>query len=71
MVITGQTHTTSVYIKCDNEGYPYAAAAYKAAKDNGIKPVSHKGKPTPYGNIGQYELCRKAVQLKDLQRFVH
>ena len=64
--ITGVKHTTNIYIQPDGKGYPYAAAAYKAAKDAGIKPASRKGVPSPYGNIGAMQFTRRAITLREL-----
>lgn len=64
--ITGIDESSFVYLQDDDSGYPYAAAAYKAAKDFGIKNKNTKGRRTPYGDIGHCTETRKAVQIKDL-----
>lgn len=67
--ITGLDIHTYVYIQDNGNGYPYAAAAYKAAKEYGIKNTHRKGKPAPYGNIGEYDEVRKAIQIKDIPKY--
>lgn len=63
--VTGINYTENVYIQENGEGYPYAAAAYKAAKDAGIKNKAIKGEPSPYGNIGQVNVVRQAMTIRD------
>jgi hypothetical protein len=63
--ICGVNRNTRLLISKDGNGYPYAAAAYKAAKDNGIKPYSRKGRVTPYGEIGAEEYTRKAITVRE------
>jgi hypothetical protein len=62
----GGTHKRERFlINKNGEGYPYAAAAYKAAKDNGIKAYTKNGRVTPYGEIGAEQFTRKAITVRE------
>ena len=63
--VTGVSRHTVLYIDETLSGYPYAAAAYKDAKDSGIKNNQIKGNPTPYGNLGEKITLRRAEKLSD------
>lgn len=63
--ITGATRNARFIISKDGTGFPYAAAAYKAVKDAGIKPYEKKGRETPYGNVGCEVLKRKAITVRE------
>lgn len=63
--VTGCNYGSSVYVQEDGKPFPYAAAAYKAAKEAGIKPYSKKGRDTGYGEIGAEEFTRTAMTVKD------
>lgn len=64
--VTGLEYNEYIYIDDNEQGYPYAAAAYKAAKESGIKNKHTKGKSSIYGNIGEKTITRTAVQIKDI-----
>lgn len=50
--VTGATMEISCYVGSDGAGFKTVKAAREAAKAAGLKNISRKGKPTPYGNIG-------------------
>lgn len=63
--ITGANRDIKGYLKPDGTGWPYDAAAYKAAKDAGIKKYRKQGRPTPYGNIGAENYDRKVMTVRE------
>lgn len=52
--INGVNRNNHVYLLNKTMGWPYAAAAYKYAKDNGIKNKEEKGRPRTHIGYRQY-----------------
>lgn len=65
MGVTGANRIEKVLISEKGLGYPYAAAAYKDAKDHGIKPYSKKGVDEGYGEVDAEEYTRKAITVRE------
>jgi hypothetical protein len=63
--VTGAHRNECVYVSEEGLGYPYAAAAYKDAKDHGIKPYTKNGEKTPYGELGAKQYTRKAITVRE------
>ena len=63
--VTGCNYNSGVYVSEDGTPFPYAAAAYKAAKDNGIKPYYKKGRDTAYGEVGCKDFKRTAITVRE------
>lgn len=63
--ICGQTRYIHAYLKEDGTGWPYDAAAYKAAKDAGIKPYTKRGKSEGYGEVGAKVYTRTVMSVRD------
>lgn len=63
--VTGATRTERVLISEDGLGYSYAAAAYKDAKEHGIKPYTKNGEKTPYGELGAEVYRREAITVRE------
>lgn len=63
--ITGCNHSSAVFVQEDGKPFPYATAAYKAAKEAGIKPYSRRGRDTGYGEVGAKQYTRKAITVRE------
>lgn len=63
--ICGSRHYVHAYLNEDGTGWPYDAAAYKAAKDAGIKPYTKRGKNEGYGEVGLEQYKRTVMSVRD------
>lgn len=63
--ICGTRKYVHAYLDKDGNGWPYDAAAYKAAKDAGIKPYYKKGKDEGYGEVGCEQFTRTVMSVRD------
>ncbi len=65
----GGTHkAVHIYLKTDGNGWPYDAAAYKAAKDAGIRPYEKRGRDEGYGEVGCKQYKRTAMSIRNALR---
>lgn len=65
MGVTGANRVEKVLVSENGLGYPYAAAAYKDAKEHGIKPYSKKGVDEGYGEVGAKVYTREAITVRE------
>lgn len=60
--VTAVNKSTTAYVQSDLTGFPYAAAAYKAFKDSGIKLENRKGDAN---GVGQVITQRVAIKFSE------
>ena len=63
--ICGVNRYVHAYLQEDGTGWPYDAAAYKAAKDAGMKPYRKKGKDEGYSEVGAKQFTRTVMSVRD------
>lgn len=64
--VCGANRAVHAYLKADGTGWPYDAAAYKAAKDAGIKNRTRRGCNEGYGEVGFMEFKRTVMSVRDV-----
>lgn len=63
--VTGANRVERILVSESGLGYTYAAAAYKDAKEHGIKPYSKKGVDEGYGEVGAEVYTREAITVRE------